>query len=466
MKTIALAATLGLLGAALSSRAGGAGPPTAAEGLAERAARALPSPRMPVDPSRRQLKLRASDEVPAEDVAALPESGRRGQEAPAGYDNRTNGFSPQGPEFSSLTSRNVVPLRSFNDNRFLFEEVETVADGLGPTYNAQSCRECHQNVVTGGASQVAEVRSGRLEKGRFFESLGGTLIQSRSVHPDVVEHSTDQDSMRTFRISTNTLGSGFVEAIANSTLAAISRRQPEAMRGKPVVVPVLEADNNPRIGRFGWKGQHASLESFAADAYLNEMGITTPLFPDENTSAGRYVGFGTEYDPLPEPEDDGVDSQAFADFMRATKVPPRGRITTEVRAGEATFERIGCATCHLPSIHTALPGTPINGGTLTVHPALGNKVIHPYSDFLLHDVDTGDGIPVLPTPEHAWTANRIRTAPLWGLGTRNRLMHDGLSLTIREAILRHGGQAARIVEEFKGLDEAEVSQLVAFLKSL
>jgi CxxC motif-containing protein (DUF1111 family) len=103
---------------------------------------------------------------------------------------------------------------------------------------------------------------------------------------------------------------------------------------------------------------------------------------------------------------------------------------------------------------------------LLVHEALGNKVIHPYSDFLLHDVGTGDGIPVLPSPEHAWTAHRFRTAPLWGLGTRNRLMHDGMSLTKRDAILRHGRQAARVIEEFKALGEAEVAQLVAFLGSL
>jgi len=83
-----------------------------------------------------------------------------GHEALTGFDNLTNGFAPQGPPFESITEDNVVPLRSFNDSRFVFEEVETVADGLGPTYNAQSCRECHQNVVTGGASQVAEHRTG------------------------------------------------------------------------------------------------------------------------------------------------------------------------------------------------------------------------------------------------------------------------------------------------------------------
>ena len=70
---------------------------------------------------------------------------------------------------------------------------------------------------------------------------------------------------------------------------------------------MLEAASSARIGRFGWKGQHASLESFSADAYLNEMGITTPLFPEENTSNGRFVGFGSGYDPVADPEDDGVD---------------------------------------------------------------------------------------------------------------------------------------------------------------
>src|SRR5262249_21633950 len=84
-------------------------------------------------------------------------------EAPTGFDNLTNGFDPQGDPFETLNEDNVVALRSFNDNRFIFEEVEKVEEGLGPTYNAQSCRECHQNVVTGGASQVTEQRTGHLQ---------------------------------------------------------------------------------------------------------------------------------------------------------------------------------------------------------------------------------------------------------------------------------------------------------------
>jgi CxxC motif-containing protein (DUF1111 family) len=414
----------------------------------------------------RRDRFRHNGVMEDEDRSAFGERRSDATEAPTGFDNLTNGFTEQGPDFESLNEDNVEALRSFNDNRFIFEEVEKIQDGLGPTYNAQSCRECHQNVVTGGASQVAELRSGRLVDGQFFASLGGTLIHSRATHAAIVEQITPQDSIRTLRISTNTVGNGFVESIANSTLLAIRDKQPQSMRGTAVMVPVLEADSKARIGRFGWKGQHASLVSFSADAYLNEMGITTPLFPDENTSNGRDVGYPSAYDPVPEPEDDGVDVVAFADFMRSTKAPPRGPITADVSAGEALFNKVGCAVCHTPSITTARPGAKINGGVFTVPAALGNKVIHPYSDFLLHDIGTGDGIPVLPLAEYASTANQMRTAPLWALRTRNRLMHDGLSLTKQEAIQRHAGQAAGVTKNYNALSEAEKNQLLAFLESL
>jgi CxxC motif-containing protein (DUF1111 family) len=407
-----------------------------------------------------------------------PRSGMRGErprgptpsdsptEAPTGFDNLSNGLDPQGPDYDTLNEDNVVALRSFNDNRFIFETFEGVEDGLGPTYNAQSCRECHQNVATGGSSQVAEHRTGRLELNQFVESLGGSLIQSRATHPDIMEHVAFEDDVRTFRISTSTLGDGYVEAIANETLMAIRDAQPAAMRGVAVLVPVLEGDGSARIGRFGWKSQHASLQSFAADAYLNEMGITSPLLPEESTSAGTYVGFGSGYDSVADPEDKGEDVVAFANFMRATKAPDRGAITADVLAGEQVFRDVGCATCHTPNIVTARAGSVINGGAFTVPRALGNKIIHPYSDFLLHDIGTSDGIPILPDAAYAFTANQMRTAPLWGLRTRNRLMHDGLSFTLREATQRHGGQASAVTTQFLALDPAQQTLLYRFLESL
>ena len=428
----------------------------------------------------RPERFRPRGTVPDEDRAAIDDiaaasSALRGSsqsiftEAPKGFDNLTNGFSEQGPPFDSLNEDNVVALRSFNDNRFIFEEVETVADGLGPTYNAQSCRECHQNVVTGGASQVAEHRIGpHQERRQFFESLGGSLI---AVARDAPGHRR----ARRLRATTSAPSAfrptrsahGFVEAIANTTLLAIRDSQPAAMRGTAVRVPVLEANSAPRIGRFGWKSQHASLESFAADAYLNEMGITSTALPGgehiERTATSASVRTTT---PCPIPRTMASTSRRSLTSCgrrrrrRAARSPPTSAPARRV------FAQIGCATCHVSTIRTATPGHAHQRRRLTVPAALGNKIIHPYSDFLLHDIGTGDGIPIQPTAEFAATANQIRTAPLWALRTRNRLMHDGLSSTKEDAIARHGGQASGVRARYSGLSSAERRQLLAFLDSL
>ncbi len=149
------------------------------------------------DSKSRKERFRHSGPIENEDAADEDEKRVAATEAPTGFDNLTNGFTEQGPPFETINEDTVVPLASFNDNRFIFEEVEKVQDGLGPTYNGQSCRECHQNVVTGGASQVSEFRSGRVENGEFFESLGGSLIQSRATHPDIVERVIPGDGVRT-----------------------------------------------------------------------------------------------------------------------------------------------------------------------------------------------------------------------------------------------------------------------------
>ena len=416
---------------------------------------------------RATTRFQHSGVMPAEQSTTAVTQADFFSEAPTGFDNRTNGFLRQGPAYDLLGEDNVVPNRSFNDNRFIFEEVEVIADGLGPTYNAQSCAECHQNVVTGGASQIAEHRTGHLDaSGGFFESVGGSLIHSRATNAAIVERVAFEDDVRTFRISTNTLGNGFVECVANETLLAIRDAQPAEIRGTAIMVPALEGGNAMSVGRFGWKNQHRSLESFSADAYLNEMGITSPLFPEENTSSGRYVGPGTRYDPIADPEDDGEDVKAFANFMRSTKAPARGRITADVQAGEALFNQVGCNGCHVSTLRTARPGTIINGGAFRVPFALGNKIIHPYSDYLSHDIGTGDGIPVLPGPEYAATKVLIRTAPLWALRTRNRLMHDGLSFTKQEAIARHGNQAAGVRAQYDALTDQQKNLLLTFLDSL
>ena len=375
------------------------------------------------------------------------------EEALAGFDVLTNG---------------LVDQATHDADREVFEELEFVEDGLGPVYNAQACVDCHQSPVTGAVSQITELRAGhRNPFGRFIDAPGGSLINDRAIDAAIQEQVPAGETTRTLRSSLNTMGDGFVEAIDSNTLGAIAVRQFVAtggrIAGQLIQVPVLEAPGRVRVGRFGWKNQHASLVSFSADAYLNEMGITSPLQPNENTSLGRSVA---AFDTVDDPENDGADVEAFARFMRATKAPPRDArqaATAEAQAGSRVFDATGCQHCHVRTIVTARPGTVVNGGAFTVPKALGNKIIHPFGDFLLHDIGTGDGI---VQNGGQGTANKLRTPPLWGVRTRSRLMHDGTSLTYNEAVLRHAGEAFFVTNTYRGLSAQQRAALFAFLSSL
>jgi CxxC motif-containing protein (DUF1111 family) len=373
-------------------------------------------------------------------------------EAPTGFDDQTNGLFSQS---------------QFDADKTVFDEREGISDGLGPVYNAQGCIECHQNPVSGGGSQVAEIRAGHFDGVNFTDHPGGSLIHARAINVSLQEQVAEGYEVRAFRMSVNTLGDGFVEAISDETLIAIANHQPAQSRGRiageAVLVPVLEAGGALRIGRFGWKNQHASLLSFSADAYLNEMGITTPFLPTENTSNGASVA---AYDSVADPEDNGTDIETFTRYMRATKAPPRNdalAATADAQAGSALFDQLGCAICHVRTITTAAAGSVINGGMLTVSPALGNKTIHPFSDFLLHNVGTGDGI---VQNGGRTTRNKLRTSPLWGLATRNQFMHDGQALSLNGAILRHAGEAQLVINSYRRLRDPQKAQLVTFLRSL
>jgi CxxC motif-containing protein (DUF1111 family) len=288
------------------------------------------------------------------------------------------------------------------------------------------------------------------------------------------------ETIRSFRASPILVGLGFVESIADGTVLSIRDSQPVGMRGTAIEVDVTEAPDQTRIGRFGWKDSVATLLSFSAGAYLFEMGITSPLFPREQTSLGRSVAFA---DTVPDPEDTGgeegrgEDVEAFTRFMRSAKAPPRNSamvLNDATDPGSLLFDSLQCSVCHVRTIITAPVGSVINGGTFVVPPALGNKIIHPFSDFLLHDIGTGDGI---VETNGEITRNKIRTAPLWGLRTRDKLMHDGgssspptnsgaQSFTFNEAILRHAGQASSSRTAYQALSTLRKEQLIRFLKSL
>jgi CxxC motif-containing protein (DUF1111 family) len=439
------------------------------------------------------LSLSFSTRVEGQNVWSEP-SVSSYAEAPAGFDNETNGLVDQNTH-STVDQNN-------------FQERDTISQGLGPVYNAQSCQECHQTPVAGGISQVTELRAGHLDgSGNFVAATvtihddagnpvtipNRSLINDRSICPGVdatqvcsdgttFNHPTaytqeavsDTETIRTFRTSLNTLGDGFVEAVDGRLLEAISQIQAGLtggrIRGQLIQVPIAEAPaGTTGVGRFGWKCQHASLLSFSGDAYLNEQGITNRLNPVDVTGICDTIN---DPEDTPSSTPDPIthtflaDIDRFARFMRATKAPPRDAAlaaTSDAQAGSNLFLALGCAICHVPTLVTVDPGTQLNGGTFTVDGNLGHKQFHPFGDFLLHNVGTGDGILQNGPPE---TRNKVRTAPLWGVRTRSRLMHDGASPTLTNAILRHSGEAAPMTGFFQGLSPAQKNQLLTFLKSL
>jgi len=456
----------------------------------------------------------------------------RPPDALTGFDDLSNGFS--GPD------------RRTADQKF-FEEVEHIApDGLGPLYNAQSCRECHQTPVSGAASQVTELRVGHLDAHGQFQNpripinhgseviQDRTLVNDRAICAEIQEHVPATETVRTTRLATNILGDGYVEAISDETLLKIRKQQCQASRGKicgqAVKVPVPESEGRDRIGRFGWKDQHASLLAFAADAYLNEMGITNGLQKTEVTTIcnppvttsvpNNDPTKITEPNSLPDPTDNNLeDIDHFASFMRSLKAPARDETAaanSDVKLGAELFSKIGCASCHVETIVTGK--SPAGSGGPGLHlDTLENRTIHPYSDFLLHNIGTGDGIAIAliehfgrervekriredktaaaeATDAHGKTEdecsesyqtalaegekkpnllrdtlcarNKVRTAPLWGLRVRSRLMHDGNSVQVDNAIRRHKGESAEVTERFLRLKPSDQKAVLAFLKSL
>jgi CxxC motif-containing protein (DUF1111 family) len=397
-------------------------------------------------------------------------------EAPAGFDTPT---LVQNPGSQSNSNGIAEPAGdSYSLDQQIYETTHDPSTGLGPVFNARACSDCHQNPVSGGASQFTELRVGHHDNnGNFVNPTipindgantisGRSIVNDRAVLPQAQEHIPDTENIRALRAALNTLGDGFVEAIDDATLQAIAQNQPSLsegrIHGEAILVPIFEAPGQTRVGRFGWKDQHGSLLSFVADAYLNEMGVTNRLRPHDTTTIGKITP-----DPEDVPDNLGLaDIDHFTQFIRGTKVPPRDPAlltTPTVLAGHALFEEIGCSTCHVGTIVTAPAGTSLNGGTFFVPQALGNKIIHPYSDFLLHDIGTGDGI-VQAGPQD--TANKLRTAPLWGLRMRPRFMHDLKSLTLENAIDRHEGEAGQVQHHFSVLTPAEKQQILAFLNSL
>jgi CxxC motif-containing protein (DUF1111 family) len=352
-------------------------------------------------------------------------------------------------------------LARFNTGKQAFLHVEDVAGGLGPVFTESSCVKCHSAGATGGAGTRLVTRFGRITAGQFdpMVAFGGSQIQDNGIGlfngvDFVGEVVPPQATILAHRRTIPLFGLGLVDAVPDGQLLMLAQLQhmmtPQTAGRPSIVVDPVTGQN--RIGKFGWKGQQPTVFAFSGDAYLNEIGVTTPLFPHENCPQGDCALLVADPGASPTNDPDNSTIQQLADFVAFLAPPPRGPVGRNEIEGEETFIRIGCANCHTQSFQTG--PSPIR--------ALSFVEFSPFSDFLLHDMGSlGDGI-----VQNGTGQREMRTAPLWGLRFQTTLLHDGRAKTISDAILAHDGQSKAARDRFAQLGERQLMQLLAFLNSL
>jgi CxxC motif-containing protein (DUF1111 family) len=334
-----------------------------------------------------------------------------------------------------------------------FEKVFAPETGLGPIFNGTSCAACHTEGGIGGGSSVTVTRFGRMTDGAFdpLAELGGPLLQNAAIDPALQEVVPPEATIVAQRRSTPLFGLGLIEAIPDADIIANTKvRKVMGVVGRPAFV-VDPATGEMRVGRFGWKSQHATLLAFAGDASISELGITNRVFPNENVPNGSAVA-GVVEDIV----DDTTGKAAIdrlTDFMRFLAPSRQLEFSTEANRGEQWFNQVGCAQCHLKVMFTGK----------NANPALDRKPLLLFSDLLLHDMGSlGDGI-----AQGAAGPRELRTSPLWGLRMQSSFLHDGRAATLEESILMHDGEAAQSRFYFiEALPRDQQLELLEFLRSI
>ncbi|MCP3980253.1 MAG: hypothetical protein GY716_13190 [bacterium] len=371
-----------------------------------------------------------------------------------------------GQPLSRLT---VSELERFELGRAAFDTVFAEPDGLGPIFNQNACGACH-SIPLGGSGSITVFRFGHAEdKGVGFDplaGLGGSLRQSQALSPECAEDIPPEANVVAERVTPSTLGFGLVEALADSDIESLALAPPAGVSGRVHMVTAAEDDTPvPRVGRFGWKSQVATVLTFSGDAALNEMGITNRLFSEENAPNGD-VALLALCDTQADPED-GPDGEGFhfidrvTDFQRFLAAPPK--TPRSGMAGEGIFAAVGCASCHVGTYTT--PDDP------QLETALRKQVLHPYSDFLLHDMGENADF-IVQGDAHG---RELRTPPLWGMRVRDPMWHDGrvaggtLEDRVLAAVALHdgvGSEGSASARAFQALSGEDKDAVIRFLDSL
>jgi len=363
---------------------------------------------------------------------------------------------------------------AFEDGLVEFDTILGLGDGLGPIFNDSSCGQCHSTPTVGGFATTAVTRFGKAASGPNpfdpLDNLGGTLLQKSfvgSLDPGCEETVPPEADVVVQRQTPHVFGAGLLEALddAEIILNATFPPNPNVSGVARMVQPVEGGPMRP--GRFGWKGGVATVLTFSADASLNELGLTTSFFPNDNAPNGDVSKLGPPLacDMVPDPEDVGdqriTRQTTFQAFLAAPPQTPRSGMT-----GEAVFNSVGCNACHIGSWTTGTHSEAV----------LSNVDIKPYSDFLLHDMGDdrltggdgcGDGI-----VDGIATEREMQTRALWGLGQREAFLHDGRATggsfgqNVDAAVHDHGGEAAFSRAAYEALGATQRAQIHEFLESL
>jgi CxxC motif-containing protein (DUF1111 family) len=377
--------------------------------------------------------------------------------------------------------------RAFDQGAASFAEIDNVSTGLGPRFNADSCGACHAHPTLGGASQrvnpqlAIAAKFGAVNQAPPFIQADGTVrvvrfrrdanggpdgsvhnlfvIAGRSDAPEgcaITQPDFTNPNNQSLRIPTPTFGLGLIEAISDATLrtnlaATADRRRRMGIQGRFNTNP-----NDGTITRYGWKAQNKSLLLFAGEAYNVEIGVTNDLFPQE-----RENNPACATNTLPESHADletgtPPDIEAQAIFMRYLAPPQPAEVTDSIARGRSFFDQAGCGLCHTPSLTSGPASTS----------ALSTQPVNLFSDLAIHRMGQvlNDGITQGDAQGQDW-----RTAPLWGLGDRLFLLHDGRSRDLLETIRLHdspGSEAHGVIQAFQSLTADQKQDVLNFLRSL
>ncbi len=353
-----------------------------------------------------------------------------------------------------------VDLARFRAGLVLFDKVYTPQEGLGPTFNENQCSACHTRPASGGTSGFERVVKAtrftaptacdplREEGGANVRSQATPLLHARGVHGESIPSRATEVGRFTPPFL---FGLGLVEAIPDARILAAEDpddRNEDGISGRAGRTP------DGRVARFGRKAEFATVREFVESALRLEMGLTTP---GDTMDAVNGKAVPPAVDPVPDPEANPTSVALLTAFVRLLAVPaPLPPVTTAQRdtvaEGRRIFTALGCAGCHTPVLRT---------GTASDVPALNGRAVPLYSDLLLHDM----GPALADVCGYTATPAELRTEPLMGVGRRDRLLHDGRTDDLREAILAHGGEAQRSRDEFARLPWLRQEYLVIFLRS-